>query len=82
MFLNRSTLAFLYRSKRALAVEKDVVARLDPGRSARTERAQMYVPARPKEFASNSIVSGRRATGLFSPVGMLSKLPEMAGRTT
>jgi hypothetical protein len=70
--------------KRALAIETDSVARLDPGRVARTEWTQMYIRARKKVFTSSNIVSGWKATGLqpLSPIEVLSKLPETPNRTT
>jgi hypothetical protein len=70
--------------KRALAIETDSVARLDPGRVARTEWTQMYIRAREKAFTSGNIVSGWKATGLqpLSPIEVLSKLPETPNRTT
>jgi len=70
--------------KRALAVETDSVARLDPGRVARTEWTQMYIRAREKAFTSSNIVNGWKATGLqpLSPIEVLSKLPETPSRAT
>jgi hypothetical protein len=70
--------------KCALAIETDSVARLDPGRVARTEWKQMYIRAREKAFTSSNIVSGWKATGLqpLSPIEVLSKLPETSDRTT
>ena len=70
--------------KRALAVETDSVARLDPGRVARTEWTQMYIRAREKAFTLSNIVNGWKATGLqpLSPIEVLSKLPETPSRAT
>jgi hypothetical protein len=70
--------------KRALAIETDSVARLDPGRVARAEWTQMYIRAKDKAVTSSNIVSGWKATGLqpLSPIEVLSKLPETPNRTT
>jgi hypothetical protein len=70
--------------KRALAVETDLVARLDPGRVARTEWTQMCIRAIEKAFTSSNIVNGWKATGLqpLSPIEVLGKLPETPSRAT
>jgi hypothetical protein len=70
--------------KRALAIETDSVARLDPGRVARAEWTQMYIRAIEKAVTLSNIVSGWKATGLqpLSPIEVLSKLPKTPNRTT
>ena len=63
--------------KRALAVETDSASRLDAGRIQRSEWTSMYIRARKTALTSSSILSGFKATGLWSlsPIEVLEKLP-------
>lgn len=64
--------------KRALAVETDVVSRLDSGRLKRVEWTEMYIRARQRALTVSNIKSGWRATGLgpLSPIEVLSKIQQ------
>ena len=64
--------------KRALAIEADRLAALDPGRISRVEWTEAYINARARAFNAQNVASGWRATGLWplSSLEVLNRLPQ------
>ena len=64
--------------KKALVVQTDKLASLDPGRIPRVEWTEAYIRARERAIIQANIQSGWRATGLWplSPIEVLKKLPQ------
>ncbi|KYG40043.1 hypothetical protein M433DRAFT_9369 [Acidomyces richmondensis BFW] len=64
--------------KKALAVETDKLASLDPGRILRVEWTEAYIRAREKAITQANIQSGWKTASLWplSPIEVLQKIPQ------